>query len=66
MTDFGEILNTVQGVKCPKCRKRASMTVHPGHRVYRPCGCSYELPPLPQQRLFSDRRQSGTPRKGRR
>lgn len=44
--DYGEVLNTVQGVRCPKCGRPASMTVHLEDRVYHPCGHHYELPPI--------------------
>lgn len=63
---YGEILNTVASMECPDCKRTQRMTVHPGHRVYQLCGHARELPPLPTQRLFSDRRQSGKPRKARR
>lgn len=63
---YGERLNTVVSMPCPTCNRTQRMTVHPGHRVYQLCGHAFRLPPLPTQRLFSDRRQSGKPRKARR
>lgn len=59
---YGERLNTVVGQPCPTCGRRQRMTVHPGHRLYQLCKHAFELPPLPQQRLFSDRRRSGKPK----
>lgn len=61
---YGERLNTVVGTRCPDCRQAASMSVHPGHRVYHPCGCAHELPPLPVNRTYEARRRSGAKPKG--
>jgi ribosomal protein S27AE len=44
--DYGEVLNTIKGVRCPKCGRSASMTVHAEDRVYHPCGHHYDLPPI--------------------
>lgn len=43
---YGKRLNTVRGTRCRECGADASMTVHPEHAVYHPCGCSFPLPPI--------------------
>lgn len=44
--DYGEVLNTVRGQRCPDCRAHSAMTIHPEHRVYAGCGHSFPLPPI--------------------
>lgn len=61
---YGERLNTVRGTRCPKHRASTTMSVHPEHRVYHPCGCAHPLPPLPVNRTYEARRRSGAKPRG--
>lgn len=63
---YGERLNTVHGPYCQKHPSSTTMSVHPKHRVYHPCGCAHDLPSLPTQSPYSTRRQPSPVKRGKR
>lgn len=60
--DYGEVLNTVWGVKCAECGRSSSMTVHAEDRVYHPCGHHYDLPPIGVTSCYGRKRTNAKPK----
>lgn len=56
-SQLGPVLNIVERRTCPTCNTPGAMHVHPTHRVYRPCGHAFRLPPLPSNGPLSTKRR---------